>query len=400
MKTPKIVLLCILLAVSPCLPLFSADFGLVLDQSVERITDENNSNIIYSALLVPRISAPLGDSGEFFFSAGLNFQTYPFCAFVPELLRTDFSWRFGSLGFRVGRMVYSDPLGYVATGLFDGARVSLDTRAGNFSLGGWYTGLLYKNRAEIFMTDNEREAHLVRPDFSDFDSFRRTYFAPSRFVFALGWDHPSLGHIVRSRFAFLGQFDLGDEDLNSQYFIGRILVPFRFFSFDLGACFGLAQHSGEQGRFFSADAEIALRLSNQRLAFMGRYASGVNGNIGTRAFLPITTVPQGTVFQTDIPGISMFSLDYLLRLHRTMSLGLTSSYFIRNDLTAHPRFAYDYQSDGHLLGNEFVMRVFWNPASDLQFNLAGGVFKPGLGNVIPEAGNIWRVVINAVLSLR
>lgn len=400
MKTPKIILLCILLAVSPRLFLFSLDFGLVLDQTVEIIGDGANTNVIYSGLLIPRVSALLGENGEFFFSAGLNFQTYPSCGFVPELLRTDFNWRFGSLGFRIGRMVFSDPLGYIAVGLFDGARVSLDTQAGNFSLGAWYTGLLYKNRAEIMMTDKEREAHRAALNFSNFDSFRRTYFAPSRLVLGLGWEHPSLGHLVRSRFALLGQFDLGDEDLNSQYFIGRMLVPFRFFSFDLGGCFGLAQHSGVHEMFFSADAGIAWRFSNHRLALMGRYASGLNRNIGTRTFLPITTVPQGGIFQTEIPGISMISLDYLLRLHRTLSVNLTSSYFMRNDLAAHPRFAPDYQSNGFLLGNEFLMRVFWSPFSDLQFNLAGGVFLPGLGDVAPEAGNIWRVDLTAVLSLR
>ena len=129
---------------------------------------------------------------------------------MPELLRTEFLLKelgLFNLGteLRIGRQYYSDPLGYIADGLFDGLRLTLRTGSGSFSAGAWYTGLLYKKRAIIEMTAEEQVSYSKAVDYGD---FMGTYFAPRRIVSALDWEHPSLAGLLNTRFSLLGQFDI------------------------------------------------------------------------------------------------------------------------------------------------------------------------------------------------
>jgi len=146
--------LCYLFFVSS---LFAVDVGLVLDQNAIVSGTVDSAGFGYNGIFIPRVTGLIGDAGDFYISGGFNYKSDPW-SLVPELLRTDFSWRTGSMDFTVGRMAYDDPLGYVASGLFDGARFSQYTKIGTFSAGAWYTGLLYKERAKIEMTENEHTA--------------------------------------------------------------------------------------------------------------------------------------------------------------------------------------------------------------------------------------------------
>jgi hypothetical protein len=69
------------------------------------------------------------------------------------------------------------------------------------------------------------------------------------------------------------------------------------------------------------------------------------------------------------------------------------------DLKAYSGYPLSSDSNGYFIGNEFFARLLWSPASDLQINLGGGLFMPSLGNAVPNAGNFWRVELNAVFSL-
>jgi hypothetical protein len=95
------------------------------------IYDSANS-FKYSGKLVPRFSGLIGENCNFYISAGLEADYEDEGSFIPELLRTEFTWRSRALAITAGRMHHSDPMGIVAQGLFDGAKVSYDSPAGSF----------------------------------------------------------------------------------------------------------------------------------------------------------------------------------------------------------------------------------------------------------------------------
>jgi hypothetical protein len=240
------------------------------------------------------------------------------------------------------------------------------------------------------MTAEESEANNAP---LDFDDLADTSFAPKRFLGALGWEQ--FGWPVKARAGVLAQFDLSSGiKLNSQYAVFKLTMPFGAFSFDLGGCFELLQDDGEFGTAFAAETGAAYTLPTNmksRLSLLARYSSG--------AFLPFTAGSQGNILPAKLSGLSMVSLDYAARLNSDFSAGITSSYFLRSDLETYN--GYPLSADGgsgYFLGNEFFARVLWSPASDLRINLGGGLFMPSLGNAAPDAGNLWRVELNAIFS--
>ena len=404
-KYPKLFL-CVLLALLPSVTLCAADLGLLLDQTVGFGGYGSDGRLDYSGMAVPRFSALLGDNGSFFISAGFRADyanyadsvdhQYKNWLFMPELLRTELNLRFGQGNFTAGRMQYSDPLGFIANGLFDGASLSLDTGAGTFSAGAWYTGLLYKTRANITMTDKEMESSNVKPDYSNFQD---SYFAPRCIVSALSWEHPGLGQLVRADVALLGQFDLAATDpLNSQYLTLKLVLPYKAFVFDLGGCFELMEISGVNGIGLAGELGAAWAIPTSfesQLSFLGRFSSGVVEGNSVDAFLPVTTQAQGYILQAKLSGLSMLSLDYTARVNESISMGISSSYFVRSDKATYS----GYGNDGYFLGNEFFAHLLWSPVSDIQANLGGGIFLPSLGDAAPNGQNRWRIELNVIWAL-
>jgi len=383
--------------------LFAWDFGLTFNQNLGVSGNDSDSSFRYSGSLVPRVSGLIGENSDYYLSAGVEAAYQDGFSFIPELLRTEFAFRSSAFAFKAGRMYQSDPLGLIASGLFDGAKVSYDSSAGSFYAGAWYAGLLYKKRINIEMTAADYD--LTNAPL-DTDDYANTYFAPKRMVASLGWEHLSLGGKLSANAALLGQFDLsGGEALNSQYIAGKITMPFKAFSFGLGGGFQLIQQSGEFGTGFAAELGIgfeppipSINLIS-KLSLLARYASGADSG-NAYAFLPVTTVGQGNILEAKLSGLSMVSLDYTARLNNTLSAGISSSYFIRNDLNtfnAYPLSGED--SGGYLLGNEFFARLLWSPFTDIQVNLGGGVFLPSMGDVAPNADSSWRVELNVILYL-
>ena len=376
------------------------DFGLIFDQSVGRGGYSGDSSADNTSSLIPRFSTLLGDRGEIFISAGIMAEyVNDSWSFVPELLRTELTWHFDFGDLRIGRMNYSDPLGFIAEGLFDGGRFSYDSNFGTFSLGGWYTGFLYNRRVNITMTDDELRAYNA---VLDYDDFANSYFAPSRFLYALDWTHNGIGTgFIRPGFSFLGQFDLSDSELHSQYLTASLSLPLDAFLFNLGGSLAFIQDSGDSDMAYAAEARIAWvppTAFGSRLSLLGRYSSGKSGN--TAAFLPITTKFQGSILKAKLSSLSMISLDYTARLNRSFSINAASSYFIRNDLGTYNRYPVDSENNsGNLLGNEFSGRLYWSPYSDLAINVGAGIFMPSMGNVSTGEKNLWRVELGLVLSL-
>jgi hypothetical protein len=404
-------LLFVLLLLFPALS-WAIDFGLILDQSIAYGGFGKDGNVDYVGRLIPRFSTLLNDDVEVYVSAGLGaeYQKEDW-TFIPELLRTEVSWLSHNMYLQAGRMNYSDPLGFIAEGLFDGVRFSYNSTLGTVSAGAWYTGFLYKNRANIAMTRDELESLFIELNYGDFFD---TYFAPRRFVAALDYQHPNIGGLLRTNVSLMGQFDLSGEKLNSQYLTARFSVPYRAFRFDLGGSFELIEVSGDLetafGTKISSGLKPALALElragwtlptdfNSRVSFLGRYFSAEGDDGGITAFMPLTIKNQGSIFRSRPWGISMLSFEYMARLHRTFSMNFASSYFIRNDKkTYYGYIINDKSDDGYFMGNEFVARLYWRPYSDISANLGGGVFLPSMGNVAPKAPVLWRVELNLVLS--
>jgi len=389
----------LLFAICSLLPAW--DFGLLLNQNAGYGGYGNEGNFDYSIGAVPRITGLLGNTGDFIFSAGFEADySNNDWGFVPELLRTELSFHPGSFAFEIGRMYHTDPSGFVADGLFDGVKAAYYSDAGTFSIGAWYTGFLYKKRADIEMTAEEHNANSAPLNYGD---FAKTYFAPQRFLGALGWEH--LGGAVQARVGILGQFDFfGDKRLNSQYAAVKLTIPVKAFTFDLGGCFELIQDDGKTGTALAAEAGVAFTppLSfRSRLSLLARYASGNSDDGSLSAFTPFTTRNQGDILGVKFSGISILSLDYVIRLHSAFSAGLSSNYFIRNDLGTYTGYPLpEGNSGGYFLGNEFFARLLWSPASDLQVNLGGGLFLPSLGDAARKAeNNLWRIELNVIFSL-
>jgi hypothetical protein len=121
----------------------ASDFGLLVNQYAGTGNEGGaETGFEYRADILPHLSFLLGNSGDLFLSAGITLEKKDGFSCVPELFRTEFSYRPGNLGITVGRMQYADPLGFIASGLFDGVRFSLNSTAGSFNAGAWYTGLM------------------------------------------------------------------------------------------------------------------------------------------------------------------------------------------------------------------------------------------------------------------
>jgi hypothetical protein len=374
-------IICYLLFVSP---LFAVDAGIVLDQNAEFSGTEDDSAFTYTGIAIPRISGLIGGIGDFYISAGLTYKNDPW-SFVPELLQTYLSLRSGSVKFTMGRMEYDDPLGYVASGLFDGGRVTFETDMGFFSAGAWYTGFLYKKRANIEMTENEYIANNTAPDYGD---FANSYFAPRRVFTAVDWEHKGLWEKVMARISMINQFDLSEEKLNSRYLSGKVIIPFGAFSFELGGCFELIEANKETGTAFASEAALTWGNDVHFILLGAKYASGESGAMS--AFLPLTTNTQGHILEPKLSGITMLSLDYMARLHKTFSAGLYPVYYILTDS----------ESEGkRMLGGEIYAAVYWSPVSDISVNLGAGAFMPSLGNFAPDEKIKWRAELNVVLSI-
>ena len=400
-------LICCLIIVFICSMSYAFDFGLILDQNADYGGYGDEGSFGYSGSLIPRFSALLGNTADIYISAGVRAAYYGKWGFTPELLRTELSLYNGSFELKAGRVYHSDPLGLITDGLFDGARLSLESEAGTFSLGAWYTGFLYKGRANILMTAEDREIYIREFNFADFinskaDSFTNAYFAPRRVVSSLGWERLSLGGPLQAKAALLAQIDLSKEaPLHSQYLAAKVSLPGRMFGFEAGGTLETIEEGGGFG--MAAAADLALYLTPtaqlpQRLSFLGRFSSGHTFEGKILAFQPVTTKSQGDILKVGLTGISLVSLDYTVQPTGAFSAGLTTTSFIRSDLVTYGAYPINGESDGRILGTEFFGRLLWSPYSDMQVNLGGGLFLPSLGNVKADAEVSWRVELNVIVS--
>jgi hypothetical protein len=384
------------------LPLHAFDFGLVFNQDADvsvPVSDSEETSFDIQGALIPRFTALIGETGDLYISASVNYNADPF-AVIPELTRTNITFNLGAVDLNIGRMFYSDPLGITANGLFDGAQVSLITRGGNIRAGAWYTGLLYRKRAAITMTPDELKSSHAKVDYDD---FANTYFAPSRVLAALEYDHPSLAGNTGLKTSIISQFDTGDGKLNSHYFTAGLSFPGKSHIFDMGGCFELIDYNGKVTPAFAAELGITFILPatlEKHIKLSGRFSSGVSEDGTVGAFLPLTTVPQGEIVEAKFSALSLLSFDYTGRLAKALSANMAFTYFIRNDLGTYRYYPVTgADSQGFFLGAEIFGRLIWTVSSGIRLNLGTGVFLPMLGDAAPDAGALWRAKLNLAISI-
>jgi len=377
------------------------DIGVLLDQTIGVGGIGSDTALDYSASLIPWFSMPLGDEGDLFVSAGLTAGYEDKKGFfVPELLRTEFSWRFSSaLRLRAGRLSYADPLNFVVDGLLDGAQVSYNTTMGTFNAGFLFSGLLYKKTTKITMTAE---------DFISYYDIHK-YAASQRILMAVGWEHPALMELVHLRASFTGQFDVNGRDTayHSQYLTVKAGMPYKQFVFELGGALQLAQNStpdaGESGAAFAGEMGVSWEppSASSLISFNGRFTSGRTESGSVAAFVPVTTMEQGDVLKARLSGLSALKLDYTARFRQDLSSSFALTYFVRSDLGTYTGYPWGGTADnkGYFLGGEFFGRVIWSPVSDLRLNAGAGVFLPALGDALPEADPLWRIELNLILML-
>ena len=379
----------------------AVDLGLLLNQYVGLNSAEpDNTHFEYRAGLIPRLSLLIGDTGSFFTSASLNigYSTDSKFYFVPELLRTEFSMRFGAFGISAGRIGYSEPLTFIAQGLFDGVRLTHSSSIGRIGFGAWYTGFLYKKNAEIAMTKNDQI--LLESDL-DFGNFAKTYFAPNRMVMALDWEHPSVADFLLLKATVMGQIDFAcSEKYHSEYIILKAGLPLKNFMIEAGGSIEIIQDDSDNNLALAGELGCTYFLPTSfmsRLSFAGRFASGASEKT-LGAFVPINSKSYGNVFDSKMSGLTLLSLDYSARILDSLGASITASYFIRNGCTEF--FNYSGASlDKRLLGGEFFGKIVWSIFSDLQLTLGGGTFIPAMGNYWPDLKTQWCVNLTAVLGI-
>ena len=400
MKKKLFYILIILLL--PVFSLSAFDWGLLLNQGTGVLGGNGyDSDFRYSGTLSPWLFFPKS-WGNLYVSLGpeISYENKS-AALVVDIYRTELALRIGkAAGIELGRMPYTDPMGFVASGLFDGLRYSQNIAGGTLALGVWYTGLLYKKSAQITMTEDDYFSYITKLDYKNFAD---TYFSSRRLLFALDWDNADILDWLQLRLAFLGQVDLNGNGnyYHSQYFAIKTNIHVSNFIFDLGFCPQLAQTPN--GIKAGAAWEAAMGLvpptpTRDLLKLTGRFSNGTTADDSEiAAFVPVTTVEQGDVLKAKLSGLSMLRLDYIIRPLNSLSFNLASSYFILSDKASYTGLPAGKQ--GHFLGNEFSGKVVFIPLSDLRFNLGLGVFLPSWGNADPDAKALWRVELNMTLAI-
>ena len=144
----RLILLVVIFSAFALAGLLASDFGAFIAGDFEAAgADEKNTS--GSINVVPWLSVPFGRS-ELYISAGLNASFADKAVFAPELFRLELSSRLSSLfSFKIGRITWQDPSGFIAKGRFDGADFLFSPGKVKFGVNALYTGFLFKDSSEI-----------------------------------------------------------------------------------------------------------------------------------------------------------------------------------------------------------------------------------------------------------
>jgi hypothetical protein len=397
---------CRVLFITLCCSASALDFGLVIHQAPLLGTPEISGDgvVEYGGLFLPWVSSSLGENIDFYASAGLRMQyerrdlaaAGREWAFLPEIGRFELIFRpLPDLSVEIGRFAFSEPLGFVLSGLFDGVGSALSIGGTQIRAGAFYTGLLYKKTGYIVMDNTDLE------NYHDRDS----YFASRRFILAVNWESPSFldtpNHLDLGAVA---QFDLGDDSdaVHSQYLLARWSRSLgKGLYMDAGAVLDIEERNGEPGFGFALSLSpfwVPPERPYDRLFFNARLASG-NWGERLRSFKPVSTEVQGRVLRARLSALSLLELGYILRLRQKVELETTAAYFFRTDRETFDDQDLNSASASAALGGEVFAGLIWAPESWCNVNIGLGVFLPGLGGAyLRQADPKWRLETGLTLS--
>jgi len=374
---------------------FSLDFGLLMDHEIEA----TNDLFYYSPSFTPWFSWDGGGnisvyaSGIIFFeykdyyNAGESGWAKP--EFRFDLARTAVNWNISdTMSLELGRVRYDDALGFAAAGLFDGAGFQMFLPQGTINAGVFFTGLLYKETALILMTANDDSRYNEAWD-KNFDY----YFASSRLLTAARWDMPLFGDANTLSAEVLAQFDLNGKDddcLHSQYVeVKYEFYPVKNIGLTAGLLLEMMENDSAAAAAFGFLAGMGAEVPGALNDWFDVYIKFTSGSTDKTfpAFMPITSVSQGEVFQEPLSGLMLISGDYNLRINETMYTEAFLRYYIRT----YP------STEGNAYGGEIWGSFAWQPFDDIRLTVGGGVFLPGLGDVYKDTDPMWKV--NAIFSM-
>jgi hypothetical protein len=384
---------------------FSADFGFVLSPSGEYVSDTGGKGVGFTGAVTPWFSAALGGKAGVYVSGKATFEyRYDTEAWknppVFELERTELNFRPVSAAYIVaGRQRYQDSGGMILSGLFDGVSVDIGFSRARLSLGAFYTGLLYKETAEILITAADRDKYIKPLDYGNLDS----YFASRRILVPLGLTFPDLSSRTNLALSVLAQFDVnGASDILHTQYVEAVLGiealdTLRFTVTGIG---GAAEDTGEI-TFHAAGAcgvdwDVPGALPDMVHGEL-RWGSGMISD-SVIPFIPVTGTSQGSVFTPGLPGLMNARASYTARLHKTVSVSAEAVVFWRTDMETVKDVELDGASKERYLGTEANGSVIWAPQSALRFTAGGGVFFPG-GAFREDAKIRWKVNGGMILSL-
>jgi hypothetical protein len=398
----------VLLLLCSALPVMAYDFGLDLQQGLEITnTEKDGGEVNYAGTYGPWFSSELGQTAKFYLSAKLStIYEYgewkgPIPGFLFEVGRSEILWfpkitgsTISSLILEAGRVPFQDPSALVASGLFDGLTGTVVLEQSRLSMGAFFTGLLYKETAEIVMTPSDATAYLDKDH----------YFASRRLLFSAGADLPALTSKSSLAANALVQLDVNQNatSLNTQYLSTKytflMLEPL---TLNGAAVLGLAENEDSDISFqfaFAAGAEWEVPGSlRDMLRGEIRFSNGSVDN--KEAFTPVSGIYQGQIFRPQLSGLMTFDGKYITRFHDNFSASAEARYFIRTDGETKIRMN-PLPSTGRFLGGEIYGALTWAPLSDLKATLDGGCFFPGTGDVFASDEPVWwKIAVGVTLSL-
>jgi hypothetical protein len=398
--------------------LYALDYGLTLRQTVEFAGRENDGlELAFTPGLGPWLSDSSGKSTDLYLSAFINMRyTYDKLSGeggwrpIPELGRCSlFYWLPGSLSVEFGRIRYSDPNSMIVSGLFDGVAGTLDIRNTRLTLGAFYSGLLYRDTAKIFMTAADSSWDYAAGD----TSFS---FAGRRLIAACGWEIPSLFESPHSlTLNALAQFDLNaaEEILNSQYLSFKFnFSPLSSVYTRAGGVLAFVESRGGAGE--SADINLALNLAldwalpggpEDALSFglvwaTGEADSNANGDsLSLGPFRSVTLLSSSGTLNAGMAGLLSLRGSYTILALENLSLGLDCRYFFRGNLGVFDTLPLVADTEKRALGGEAYGSLVWVPMSDVSVVCGGGLFVPDLGNAV-QTGTPprWKTMLTLTVS--
>jgi hypothetical protein len=385
--------------------LFGADFGLVLSGTPEYDSTKNPNEFSITGTATPWVQALLNPALNLYVSADLSlaYEDGKQQEFLPELSRTELSWRPAQTVFlQFGRQRFGDSAGLVTGGLFDGIHGALALGTARLSLGAFYTGLLYKERAEILLTAQDR-ADYGRA--LQYDDFVKTYFASRRVLVPVSLELSELTEQTSLTLNLIGQFDVNSNDsdntFHSQYLEAHYFIePANPLHLNIAAIVGIAESVTTQVSFAAsagADWELPTALQDL-LSVRVRWASGaVNDTIG--AFFPVSGISAGEIFTPRFSGVMHAQASYTARPHSSFSAEGGFGYFIRTDLETLSEGELDPAADSRALGGELYVSLVWAPQSAIRLTAGAGAFFPQMGGAfVSDAETRIKASFGAVIS--